>query len=201
MGTWFNSVPKIAAENHEKQKIIFVGHLVERMGLTGLIEEMKEVHKNFSSAHLLIVGDGPLLSKLKDLTILYGLESCITFTGYVEDVAEVDRLLAESTLAVAPYLMDDENFSQFADPGKLKMYLGAGLPILTTNIAPFSQTIFDSGAGFQIEQTQGSISNNVQKLLNDNILWSSARSNALDLGAAYDWPQVFGSSGLLGYLK
>jgi glycosyltransferase involved in cell wall biosynthesis len=201
MGTWFNSVPKIVPENHEKQRIIFVGHLVERMGLIGLIEEMKEVHKNFPSSHLLIVGDGPLLSKLKELATLHGLESCITFTGYVEDVAEVDRLLAESTLAVAPYLMDDENFSQFADPGKLKMYLGAGLPILTTNIAPFSQSIFDSGAGFQIEQTQGSISSNVHKLFNDNTLWSSARSNALDLGSAYDWPQVFGSSGLLRYLK
>ncbi len=201
MGTWFNSVPKIVPENHEKQRIIFVGHLVERMGLIGLIEEMKEVHKNFPRSHLLVVGDGPLLSKLKELAILHGLESCITFTGYVKDVAEVDRLLAESTLAVAPYLMDDENFSQFADPGKLKMYLGAGLPILTTNIAPFSQSIFDSGAGFQIEQTQGSISSNVQKLFNDNTLWSSARSNALDLGSAYDWPQVFGSSGLLRYLK
>lgn len=201
MGTWFNSVPKTVPSNHDLQKIIFVGHLVDRMGLVGLIEEMKEVIANFPNAHLLVVGDGPLLSKLRKLTALHGLESSITFTGYLDDVSEVDRLLAEATLAIAPYLVDNENFSQFADPGKLKMYLGAGLPILTTNIAPFSQAIFDSGAGFQIEQTKGSISNNIQNLFNDNLLWLSARSNALDLGTLYDWPQIFGSSDLLRYLK
>ena len=43
---------------------------------------------------------------------------------------------AESSVAVAPYAQTDETFTRYADPGKLKAYLAAGLPIVLTDVPP-----------------------------------------------------------------
>jgi len=44
------------------------------------------------------------------------------------------QLLSSASIGLATYLESEESFTQFADPGKLKNYLAAGLPIVMTRV-------------------------------------------------------------------
>lgn len=71
-----------------KKCILTVCRLVERKGVDTVIRAMPEILKLVPEAHYLIVGSGPYKVELEKLTRELGLESHITYVGYVahEDV-------------------------------------------------------------------------------------------------------------------
>jgi len=61
--------------------ILSVSRLIARKGPRTLIQALPSVLRNHPSAHLLIVGGGPDLSKLKEMTRSFGVTHAVTFAG------------------------------------------------------------------------------------------------------------------------
>ena len=61
--------------------ILSVSRLVARKGFRTLIKCLPLVHRRHPDAHLLIVGGGPDLDRLKTMTSSGGVESSVTFAG------------------------------------------------------------------------------------------------------------------------
>ena len=59
------------------------------------------------------------------------------------DHRRVEELLAEASIAAAPSDPSETTFTRFADPGKLKSYLAAGLPIVLTDVPPNARELAD----------------------------------------------------------
>ncbi len=66
-----------------KKCILTVCRLVKRKGVDIVIRAIPEILNKVPESHYLIVGSGPYEIELKKLTQSLGLESHITFTGYV----------------------------------------------------------------------------------------------------------------------
>ena len=130
MGAWNAESPKTSGANLANPRIVFLGHLVERMGLALLVETLAVLKSRGVDFRADIIGGGPLLSDVRLRCSDAGLGDVVTIHGFVADFADVARVLSEAVVAVAPYEVDEHSFSRFADPGKLKAYLGAGLPIV-----------------------------------------------------------------------
>lgn len=75
----------------EKRIILAVGRLIERKGHRTLIEAMPKILAEVPNAHLVIVGQGPMMSACSRLAQQSGIREHVTFTGPLDD-AEVRGL-------------------------------------------------------------------------------------------------------------
>lgn len=80
----FNEVNKIRSEldlKDDEKLLLFVGRIAEEKSIDRIIKAFKKVKENSLKIRLLIVGDGPSLNDLKELTNELDLNDYITFAG------------------------------------------------------------------------------------------------------------------------
>ncbi len=176
-------------------RLVFLGHLLEKQGLQLVIEALPAISNSFHDVELFVIGDGPFLSALKELVRKLGLTERVTFHGYVEDDNEVFQLLRSSSVGLAPYLPLEDSFTRFADPGKLKNYLAAGLPILMTRVPYNADALEESGCAMVIEPTAAGVENAVCRLLSEDFdTRVIRREKALNLMKGVDWESIFSNA-------
>ena len=72
------------AGDRQSARVLYVGALSERKGVQYLLESFANVHRQLPIAQLTIVGDGPLREQLEARTAELGLDSAVTFAGFVQ---------------------------------------------------------------------------------------------------------------------
>jgi glycosyltransferase involved in cell wall biosynthesis len=102
----------------------------------------------------------------------------------------VERILAEASVAVAPYEPDPDSFSRYADPGKLKSYLAAGLPILLTDVPPNATELAARGGAELVPFSADAFARSAEQLLGSREEWQRRREAALSLAREFDWPVI-----------
>lgn len=191
LGNNFESVPRRPLEDIDRHCIAYMGHVRENQGIDLLIRVFPEVLIRVPEARLLIIGDGPLLLPYRDLVNTLGLTERVRFTGYVPDHSEVERLLCGCAVGVAAYSPCPENFTFFADPGKPKVYLAAGLPVVITRVPQVAQEIHNQCAGLAIEYDADQLAEALHRLLTDDVLYRDLRDNAVRFAATFQWDKIF----------
>jgi glycosyltransferase involved in cell wall biosynthesis len=88
----------------EKKDIIFVGRLVERKGVTYLIEAFSQVTGSIPH-RLVIIGDGPERARLEEKVIRLGIENRVRFTGTITD-DELKQYYQSCSFFVLPAVYD-----------------------------------------------------------------------------------------------
>jgi len=173
-------------EDIDRFKIGFVGHLKEKMGLELLIDAFNEVCNQIPQSKLVIIGSGPLEKYLRKKS--KGLN--IEFTGFVGELSGVYRLLSDCAIGIAPY--EKNTISQYTDPGKVKIYLSLGLPIVISRVPRVATEIekMNCGIAFDPDNKKELISA-VLRLLKDDVFFYSCRINSLKLAEEYRWDKVF----------
>ncbi len=105
--------------------VIYQGTLNQGRGLDTLIKAFSEVDKHIS---LVILGDGPFLDYLVQLTTQLGLEDRVYFHKSVP-LEELAGYTKGADIGIS--LLEDFNLSKkYAAPNKLFEYLHAGLPVI-----------------------------------------------------------------------
>jgi glycosyltransferase involved in cell wall biosynthesis len=118
----------------------------------------------------------------------------------VEDHTTIERILAAGSVAVAPYDTEIDSFTRFADPGKLKVYLAAGLPIVLTDVPPNARALADAGAAELCAFSPAALADAIERVLASPELWRRRREAALRTAREYDWPAVLaGALAALGF--
>ncbi|HZP55168.1 MAG TPA: glycosyltransferase, partial [Candidatus Saccharimonadales bacterium] len=186
MGAWLDRTPKVSAGTWDKKKLVYLGHLVERQGVQNLIKAAKILQDQGQKFSLEIVGAGPLSEELMKMSKDLGLDKLVKFHGFVKDHKDVEAILASGMLAVAPY-KKEKNFVQFTDAGKLKAYLGAGLPIVLTDVPNNAQELKSKGVAYIAEDDPKDLANVIASLLNDKQKWQSAHKAVQQVAKEFDW--------------
>jgi glycosyltransferase involved in cell wall biosynthesis len=189
MGAWLDRVPSTPPDGVERGRIVYLGHLVPRQGVTLLVEALVLLARR-TEVSADIIGRGPLEDELRRRVEREGLADRVRFHGFVADHREVERLLADASIALAPYATDPDSFSRFADPGKLKAYLAAGLPILLTEVPPNAHDLAERGGAELIEYSVEALAASVERLLASPDEWRRRRAAALAYARQYDWPAI-----------
>jgi len=112
--------PPSAREDSSFNALISVGRLDEAKGIDLLLRAFAIVHPQFPQWRLFIVGDGPLRSRLLDLTKELGVKECVQFVGLVRNPS---NYLAKSDIFVLSSRR--EGF-----PNALTEALACGLPVV-----------------------------------------------------------------------
>jgi len=109
--------------------VLFVGRMVEKKGVSYLLQAMKEVTKVRKDARLVLIGDGPLLNSLIDQAIALDLPRVIFFGS--RDAEGVRYQMGMASLLVAPSVMDDSGDSE-SIPRVIAEAQAMGLPVVST---------------------------------------------------------------------
>lgn len=194
LGIWYDRIPKLPFSEKDRYRIIFLGHLLEKQGVQVVIEAMPKIVKRIPQVRLVVIGTGPYEKQLKNMVTKKKLGKHVSFLGYIKNHRKVEQELAKSTLAVATYKSDPKSFTYFADPGKIKAYLGAGLPIVLTDVPPIAKTIKNKNCGYLVEYGATSISDLITDVLKDTKKLKRFSKNALKYARKFDWNKIFGKA-------
>jgi glycosyltransferase involved in cell wall biosynthesis len=183
MGAWLDRVPTSPPGGSDRRRVAFLGHLVERQGVITLLQALALL----DDVEADIVGGGPLEETLRAQAHGLGLDTRVTFHGYVPDHRDVEHTLAAASVAVAPYRASGDSFTRFADPGKLKAYLAAGLPIVLTDVPPNARELAaEAGAQLTADDPRA-LATAIAETLASAETWRARREAALRYARRFDW--------------
>lgn len=170
----------------QRHQIVYAGFLMKKQGVQLAIESMPKVIEKVPDVKFIIIGEGEYEEKLKELTRNLKITNSVKFKGFVKDHKEVEKILCECAVAVAPYMDSPDNYTKYTDPGKPKLYLGCGLPVVITNVPQIASAIQSKKAGIATNYEVNNFSEALIKLLSDDNLYKEYRENAIKLSKNYN---------------
>jgi glycosyltransferase involved in cell wall biosynthesis len=183
MGAWIDRVPTTPPDGFRQRRVVFLGHLVPRQGVSTLLDAVALLGEQVAVD---VIGTGPQEAELRERA-----SGAVTFHGYVDDHRDVERILSESSVAVAPYERSDETFTRYADPGKLKAYLAAGLPIVLTDVPPNAHELEQEAGAEVVAGDAAALAAAISRALASPQLWQARRESALTYVRRFDWNRLF----------
>ena len=125
--------------------VAFLGSLKPWHGIENLYRAFRKLHAKVPSAHLLVIGDGPMRGYLEKTAAELGSDA-ITLTGAVPHQA-VPGLLACADVGVAPY-PELEDF--YFCPLKVIEYQTAGLPVVASDLGDMAKLVAHGQTGLLV---------------------------------------------------
>ena len=164
----FKSIDKIECMERlgldkEKKYVLYVGNLVPIKGVSSLINAFKDVDKN---AELNIIGDGVLLSVLKQKVESLGLKNRINFVGRVNH-EEIPYWMNSSDVLCLPSINE-------GCPNVVLESLACGLRVAVSKVGSNPDIIDSKDKGILFEsRDMGGISKAINTILKENIKFDS----------------------------
>lgn len=190
MGTEGNVSPVPFAEI-KRNHIAHMGHLVSKHGIRLLLQSLPSIRKKIPKAHIDILGGGEEEAALKTFVKDHSLSDAVTFHGYIKSHDELLTKLSHCALGVAPYEDREDSYIRNSDPGKVKAYLDAGLPVVVTKVPEVWKELEKYNAGIGISYTEKSLSDAIIWLLEDSKRLEKYRLAARALATKYNWENIY----------
>ena len=172
-------------------QVVYMGDVVRNKGAELFVPMALELKRRIPQFTFTVIGGGKDLPLLRAEVEKAGLKGHIEVIGFVDSIAEVVEKLNGGGVAIAPYYPFDANsFTFFSDPGKVKVYLGCGLPIVMTDVPPIAKTLEGEGAGCIAAYDAADFAEKVASLMQSSN-YLKYRENARRLGRQYEWNKVF----------
>ncbi len=190
IGAWIKRIKKIPYERCDKNTLIFVGNISQYQGVQLIINIIPDIIKLIPNFNFKIIGSGDYGSIVKELANKKGVLDYCTFLGQIDDHVELEKEIARSAVAIAPYLKEMKHISYYADPSKIKIYLACGVPIILTDIPWNASKISERKCGIIVEEDKKSILNAIQYLFKSDAN-KIYRKNAIDYAKSFDYNNIF----------
>ncbi len=88
-------------------------------------------------------------------------------------------------------IVGTNNFTRYTEPGKVKVYLACGLPVIITRVPEIANEIEARGAGIVSDYTIDGLASTIVKLIQDETAYMDARSAAIAFASQFTWDNVF----------
>ncbi|MBP1932977.1 glycosyltransferase [Ammoniphilus resinae] len=161
----------------EAIRILFVGRLVEKKGAEFLIRAFAQVHENFPTAELYMVGEGHLRSQLKELIWQLDLHKHVHLLGDLPH-KEVVKQMKKAHLFCLPSVTG-QNGDQEGIPNVLKEAMCCGLPVVSTFHSGIPELITHGVNGFLVpEKNSDALAWQITELITHPELWGIIGFNA-----------------------
>lgn len=190
MGVDLESTFTPGTDSAPRDGLVFVGRLVEKKGVSYLIEAVALLADRYPELTLTIVGDGPLGESLKALASKRGVQERVRFTGSVLN-RDVPDYLRAAKISVMPSVVastgDQEGLGLVAVEA-----LGCGCAVVAFDLPAVRDTIINGQTGLMAEpENAADLAAKIAMLLDDGALRrrlaESGRRHALD---NFNWPAV-----------
>ena len=167
--------PADIADLANRPTVLFVGNIFADRGLRYAIDAMPLVLKHLPSAVLIVVGDGRERARLEEQVAGLELDSHVRFLGWKHH-REHPAYLRHSHVGLLPFLSTEHIRITLAN--KLFDYMGAGLPVLASDVPPMRRIIEETGSGFVTKAGDSvALADRLVQLLRDEPLRRELGSN------------------------
>lgn len=175
--------------------LVYVGTLGKINGPDVAIQALKIVAKSIPQATLHIYGDGePDISRIKKLTEKLKLTEKVIFHGFISDQVKLSAETEQFAIGLAPYLEIPGSPRWWADATKIRLYLAAGLPVITTRVPPLGKEIEQDGAGIITNDNQKGFANAIIMLLKNRQLYNRMKKCAIKRAKGNTWKNTYSNA-------
>ena len=109
------------------------------------------------------------------------------------DQEEIRKLLLGCAFAVATYDpqgAQEDNFTYYADPTKIKTYLSCGLPVIMTNVPFNAGDLARRGCAVIVDYDEKSIAKVLIDVLTDKEKLETMRKSAIKTAGEFTWEEI-----------
>ena len=190
-GVHFNRIKRLTFEQVNKLEILYMGALLKKQGIQLVIESLPGIRKILPGIKFTIIGSGAYEVELRKIVKRLDLDKQVQFLGYIASHREVENRMAKAALAVALYEEKPDNYTYYTDPGKVKNYLGAGLPVVISDVPYIAKVIEKAKCGIIVSYNKNEVTKKIVKLLSNQKELKKYRQNAINFAQDYDWEKIF----------
>ncbi|MDH5401698.1 MAG: glycosyltransferase family 4 protein [Candidatus Heimdallarchaeota archaeon] len=179
-GVIFQEYNGKSKQNSKIIKILYVGPLTPRKGVSILINSFESLSSRMNNLELSIVGSGYLRNKLEKLSKSKNLEDKIKFYGYISDF-ELKKVFLKHDIFAFPSLKEGYPLAPIEA-------MASGLPVVSFNLSSLIDIVGDTGFVANLED-QFSFTQSLEKAINCDFhhLGEMAR---LRIGKFFDWNYI-----------
>jgi glycosyltransferase involved in cell wall biosynthesis len=152
------------SNSYDEYGVVFVGRLMEYKGVDRLVKAFSHAVRELRKAKLHIVGSGPEMSRLRELSRKLGLESNVIFHGWLPR-DEALKIVSSSALLAHPSLYESFGYA-------IVEAYALGKPVIAHR-APYSKEFVEElGAGLTVDTfNEKAFSEALLTLLTDKSLY------------------------------
>lgn len=191
-GVWTDRIRKVPFNKCEKSTLVFMGHLLPKQGVDIVLKQVPNIVKKIPKFKFKIIGEGSFKQDLTNLVKNLGIEKYCEFLGRIDSATEMEAEIAKSSVAIAPYKKTSDNYSYYADPGKVKTYLACGVPVLMTDLPWNAKEIEKNKCGMIIKDDGSDLIVKLIKIMKPQVN-NKFRKNAAHYSKNYDYEEIFSS--------
>lgn len=191
-GLWVKRIKKISYSKCDKNTLVYMGHLLPKQGVDIVLKRMPKIVKNLPQLKFKIIGDGSYKNTLVEMTRDLGIQKYCDFMGRIDNSVKMEREIAKAAVSIAPYKRTIDNYSYYADPGKVKTYLACGVPVLLTDLPWNAKDIEKSKCGVIIKDDGSDLIEKLEKIMKPEVN-KEFRKNAIKYSENYDYEKIFES--------
>jgi len=170
-------------------QVLFVGRLVERKGVTHLIEAVRRLPAELS-ARLVVIGDGPERAVLEAQARAAGMADRVAIRGRVSD-AELRAAYAASDALVLPSMLDARGDTEGLGVVLLEA-MSYGVPVVASDIGGITDIVEHERSGLLVPPADpAQLARALERLARDPAL--AARLGAAGeqrVRSAFGWPEI-----------
>src|SRR5574341_754046 len=150
------------------KNILCVGRLVERKGVSYLIEAFGKIEEE-TSAQLIIVGQGPEKERLEQLAKGRKLSDKIKFAGFVKD-EELGKYYQNCSVFVLPAITDEKGDTEGLGVVLIEA-LNYKKPVIASNVGGITDIVINGKTGLLVpEKDSDELAKALKKILKDEKL-------------------------------
>jgi len=139
-------VSRQRSRTDERLHLVYIGLLEVPRGLTELIDAVAILREQGPRAKAIVIGKGRDADLFTARAAQLGLgHDDIEFLGYVPSHADAMQIVADSDIGVLPHRASEAWNTTI--PNKIFDYMAVGLPIISSDAAPFARITSETGAG------------------------------------------------------
>lgn len=171
-------------------RLLFVGRLVEKKGLTYLLQALYQLLPQHPTLELVIAGSGPLKATLETQVAQLSLGKHVTFAGRLEHHALVE-LYQTATLAVFPFIQAKNGDMEGLGLVMVEA-MGCGCPVIASDLPAVRDVIRHGETGWLVKSANSScLGHAVQTLLTQTVTRQQLSVQALQaVQNTFDWKTI-----------
>lgn len=172
--------------------LVFMGTLGPENGPDNAIKALPLVLKSYPKTILHIVGGGEKdMERLQNLVTKLHLKEKILFHGFIADREKISKTIRVFSLALAPYAYIPGSPRLYGDATKIRAYLAAGLPVITSFVPPLGKDAEEKGAAIRVIDDPKEFAKAIIKVFSNRNLYVKMRKNAINFAKENTWENEF----------
>jgi len=185
-----NGVDKVILNNEFNEKLIldknlkiyitFIGRLIEIKGIPILIKAFNLVSTKYNNLELIIVGEGHLKAKIKEMIEQYDLQNRIHLIGAVKH-KKIPQILKISKMVIVPSIILFEGY-----PTVIQEAFSLGIPVIASDLEGLNDFIEDRISGILFKpKNYNDLANKIDFLLNNKDIMYKIKKESKKIAIKY----------------